>query len=121
MPSSLGGTGWTAVRPPTRDGSGAAPAVRREGSRRVRAAPLAEAGPGAEHLGDGDLLLAAGEVGAGGVLEPAGGLPRRLGELQAAGVAVAGVGVPVPTGLARGDPVPDAPAGRGGGCRTAPA
>src|SRR4051812_396515 len=116
MPSSLGGSS-TAPEPQRVRGPHGKDVARRSG--RVRAAPLAEAGAGAEHLGDGDLLLAGGEVGARGVLQAAGGRPRRLGELQAAVVAVAGVGVPVAAGLALGDPVPHARADRG--CRGAAA
>src|SRR3954451_9041830 len=61
----------------------------------------------AQHLlGHRDLLRGAGQVGPGGVLAAAVGLPRRGAELQPAVVAVAGVDRPVATGLALGDPAP---------------
>src|SRR6266516_5085265 len=56
-------------------------------------------------LGHRDLGLAAGLVGAAGAADRT---PARQSELQAAVVAVAGVGVPVAAGRAGGDPVPDA-------------
>jgi hypothetical protein len=61
-------------------------------------------------LGDGDLGGLTGLMGKAlaAVVVPGGGV-----ELQAAVIAVAGVGVPVPAGLAGGDLVPVA--GRGGG------
>ncbi|EDY47610.1 hypothetical protein SSCG_00639 [Streptomyces clavuligerus] len=64
-------------------------------------------------LGGEDLLPLGGEVGAGRVVQTAEARPGRLGELEAAVVAVAGVDGPVAAGLALGDLVP----GRdGGGC-----
>src|SRR5699024_10996368 len=72
--------------------------------------PRAGALRGQDLLGHRDLLALGGLVRRGGVLGPAEALPRLLGELQAAVVAVAGVDRPVTAGLAGGDLVP---AGRG--------
>src|SRR5699024_12372262 len=58
---------------------------------------------GQDLLGHSDLLALGGLVRARGVLGPAEALPRLLGELQAAVVAVAGVDRPVTAGLAGGD------------------
>src|SRR5690606_4147012 len=73
-------------------------------------------GPGTlavQHLlGDGDLLVLGGQVRAGRVAGAAVLLPRGLGELQAAVVAVAGVDVPVVGRLAGGDLVPGPHVGR---------
>src|SRR5699024_1376348 len=72
--------------------------------------PRAGALRGQDLLGHRELLALGGLVRRGGVLGPAEALPRLLGELQAAVVAVAGVDRPVTAGLAGGDLVP---AGRG--------
>jgi hypothetical protein len=76
--------------------------------------PGAPALLGEDLFGDGDLGGFAGLVGQAlaAVVAPRGGV-----ELQAAVVAVAGVGVPVAACLARGDLVPVAPRGRGVGRR----
>src|SRR5690606_3032 len=91
-------------------------AVRRSADAELRGAcgPGAPALAGLDLLRDVDLLLAGGLVGDRGVLAAAEGEPGRLGELQAAGEAVAGVDRPVSAGLALGEAVPHA-AGRGGG------
>src|SRR5699024_8115247 len=68
--------------------------------------PRAGALRGQDLLGHRDLLALGGLVRRGGVLGPAEALPRLLGELQAAVVAVAGVDRPVTAGLAGGDLVP---------------
>src|SRR5690625_4835890 len=66
-----------------------------------------------EHLLSGsDLLAARGLVSTGGVLGAAEGLPRLLGELQAAVVTVTCVDRPVTTGLALCQRIPGAVTGR---------
>ncbi len=67
---------------------------------------------GENTLGDGDLLLAAGLAGRGGVFLAAVGVPGARRELQATVVAVAGVDSPVAAGLALCEAVP---VGVGGG------
>src|SRR5690606_6078695 len=62
---------------------------------------------GSGDLGDGDLFLAGGQVGAGGVAQAALTFPGALVELDAAVVAVAGVDRPVAVGLAFGQRVPE--------------
>src|SRR6478609_2763781 len=79
---------------------------RAAGARSGLAAPGLEAGLGVEPVGDRDLLLPGGQVGARGEVGTAVREPRALRELQPAVVAVAGVDVPVAAGLALGDPVP---------------
>lgn len=61
---------------------------------------------GPDLLGDRDLLLTRGQVGAGRVLAAAVAGPGLRVELEAAGEAVAGVGRPVTTGLTLCDRVP---------------
>src|SRR5699024_2910617 len=73
---------------------------------RVRATPGLETAIGLDPVGHGDLLLAGGEVRAGGEVATARALPRPNVELQAAVVAVARVDRPVAGRLALGDPVP---------------
>src|SRR5699024_2694164 len=108
--AGLAGLGLVAV--------GGAVLLRRRGAAGVGAAaqgtaavrPGARALRGQDLLGHRDLLALRGLVRARGVLGAAEALPRLLGELQAAVVAVAGVDRPVAAGLAGGDLVP---AGRG--------
>ena len=98
---------------------------RRRGRRGVAARTLAAAGVGAgprapalageRLLGDGDLLLLGGQVGARRVRRAAVGRPGGIGELQAAVVTVAGVDRPVARALALRDGFPGAEGSGDGG------
>jgi hypothetical protein len=81
---------------------GAGPAAGQSGAARADR-PGAGALAVEDLLGDGDLLVAGGEVGARRVGPAAVRLPGGLGELQPAVEPVAGVDVPVAAGLAGGD------------------
>src|SRR5207244_2767814 len=82
---------------------------------RSAASPGSRTLPGEDLLGYQDLLLLGGLVWVSGVLAAAVGVPRRQVDLYAAVVAVAGVDLPVPAGLALGDLVPRAEGGSGRG------
>ena len=57
-------------------------------------------------LSNDDLLFAGGFVSVRSELLAAVGAPGGVGELEASGVTVAGIDVPVPAGLALGQAVP---------------